>query len=136
GGGEGGKERGVKGVKGVIAVVKLGNGVAVVADHFETAKAGRDALKVTWRKAKADGFDSERALEDYVKIHADPTAPAVKLEEKGDVSAVFGSAAETYHAEFRSDYGYHAQMEPLNAVVRINDAADNVEAWESRQGPY
>src|SRR5262245_17343263 len=58
----------VKAMKGVIAVVKLANGVAIVANHFETAKAGRDALKVTWRKAKADGFDSDRALEDYVKI--------------------------------------------------------------------
>src|SRR5262244_703676 len=79
----------VRAIKGVIAIVKLPNGVAVVADQFETAKAGRDALKVTWKKAKADGFDSGRALEDYVKIHADPTAQAVKLEEKGDVSAAF-----------------------------------------------
>ena len=30
----------------------------------------------------------------------------------------FAGAAKTYHAEFRSDYGYHAQMEPLNAVAR------------------
>jgi isoquinoline 1-oxidoreductase beta subunit len=125
----------VKAMKGVIAVVKLANGVAVVADHFETAKAGRDLLKVAWRKAKADGFDSGRALEDYVKIHADPTAHAVKLEEKGDVSAAFAGAAKTYHAEFRSDYGYHAQMEPLNAVVRINDAGDKVEVWEGSQAP-
>jgi isoquinoline 1-oxidoreductase beta subunit len=119
----------------VIAVVKLANGLAVVADHFETAKAGRDALKVTWRKAKAEGFNSDRALEDYVKIHADANAQAVKLEEKGDVAAAFASAAKTYHAEFRSDYGYHAQMEPLNAVVRINEAGDKVEVWEGSQAP-
>ena len=58
----------VKAIKGVIGIVKLPNGLAVVADHFETAKAGRDALKVKWTKAKADGFDSNRALADYVKI--------------------------------------------------------------------
>ena len=125
----------IKAMKGVIAVVKLANGLAVVADHFETAKAGRDALKVTWRKAKAEGFNSDRALEDYVKIHADANAQAVKLEEKGDVAAAFAAAAKTYHAEFRSDYGYHAQMEPLNAVVRINDAGDKVEVWEGSQAP-
>jgi len=125
----------IKAMKGVIAVVKLANGVAVVADHFETAKAGRDALKVTWRKAKAEGFDSDRALEDYVKIHADPNAQAVKLEAKGDVPAAFAAAAKTYHAEFRSDYGYHAQMEPLNAVVRINEAGDKAEVWEGSQAP-
>ncbi len=125
----------IKAMKGVIAVVKLANGLAVVADHFETAKAGRDALKVTWRKAKAEGFNSDRALEDYVKIHADANAQAVKLEEKGDVAAAFAAAAKTYHAEFRSDYGYHAQMEPLNAVVRINEAGDKVEVWEGSQAP-
>src|SRR5947209_3232131 len=125
----------IKAMKGVIAVVKLANGLAVVADHFETAKAGRDALKVTWRKAKAEGFNSDRALEDYVKIHADANAQAVKLEEKGDVATAFAAAAKTYHAEFRSDYGYHAQMEPLNAVVRINEAGDKVEVWEGSQAP-
>ena len=125
----------IKAMKGVIGIVKLANGLAVVADHFETAKAGRDALKVTWSKARADGFSSDRALEDYVRIHADPNASAVKLEEKGDVKVAFAGAAKTYHAEFRSDYGYHAQMEPLNAVVRINDAGDKAEVWEGSQAP-
>jgi isoquinoline 1-oxidoreductase beta subunit len=125
----------VKAMRGVIAIVALANGLAVVADHFENAKAGRDALKVTWRKAKADGFNSDRALEDYVKIHADPNAQAVKLEQKGDVTAAFAAAAKTYQAEFRSDYGYHAQMEPLNAVVRISDAGDKAEVWEGSQAP-
>jgi isoquinoline 1-oxidoreductase beta subunit len=125
----------IRAKKGVLAVVKLPNGLAVVADHFETAKAGRDALKVTWAKAKADGFNSEKALADYVKIHDDPGAKAAKLEEKGDVKAAFASTAKTYHAEFRSDYGYHAQMEPLNAVARLNDAGDKVEIWEGSQAP-
>src|SRR5437764_8995774 len=75
----------IRSMKGVIDVVRLPNGLAVVADHFENAKAGRDALKVTWAKGRAAGFDSERALGDYVRIHDDPNAQAVKLEEKGDV---------------------------------------------------
>ena len=51
------------------------------------------------------------------------------------MKAAFASAAKTYKAEFRSDYGYHAQMEPLNAVVRINDAGDKAEVWEGSQAP-
>jgi isoquinoline 1-oxidoreductase beta subunit len=125
----------VKAMKGVIGIVKLPNGLAVVAERFEQAKAGRDALKVKWKKAKADGFNSGQALESYVKIHDDPNAPAVTLEAKGDVKAAFASAAKTYKASFRSDYGYHAQMEPLNAVVRISDAGDKVEVWEGSQAP-
>jgi len=123
----------VKAMKGVIAVVKLANGLAVVADHFENAKAGRDALEVTWKKARADGFDSRRALADYVRIHDDPNAQTAKLEEKGDVKAAFAGAAKTYKAAFQSDYGYHAQMEPLNAVVHI--APDKVDVWEGSQAP-
>jgi isoquinoline 1-oxidoreductase subunit beta len=125
----------VKAMKGVIGIVKLPNGLAVVADHFERAKAGRDALKVKWAKAKADGFNSDRALADYVRIHDDPSAPVAKLEEKGDVKAAFASAAKVYKAEFRSDYGYHAQMEPLNAVVRVSEAGDRAEVWEGSQAP-
>jgi isoquinoline 1-oxidoreductase beta subunit len=123
----------VKAMKGVIGIVKLPSGLAVVAEHYEQAKAGRDALKVKWSKAKADGFDSSRALADYERIHNDPNAQAAKLEQKGDVKAAFAGAAKTYSAEFRSDYGYHAQMEPLNAVVRIN--GDKVDVWEGSQAP-
>lgn len=125
----------VKAMKGVIDVVKLPNGLAVVADSFEHAKAGRNALKVTWKKAKAEGFDSARAMQDYVRIHGDPAAQAVKIDSKGDVNAAFAGAAKTYKAEFRSDYGYHAQMEPLNAVARINEAGDAAEVWEGSQAP-
>jgi isoquinoline 1-oxidoreductase beta subunit len=125
----------IKQMKGVIGVVRLPNGVAVVADNFDHARAARNALKVTWTKARAAGFDSERALEDYARIHADPSAKTDTLDTKGDVKAAFSSAAKKYRAEFRSDYGYHAQMEPLNAVVRISEAGDKAEVWEGSQAP-
>jgi isoquinoline 1-oxidoreductase beta subunit len=125
----------VKRMKGMIATVRLPNGVAVVADTFDHARAARNALKVTWSKAKAAGFDSQKALEDYERIHADPAAQKDTIQAKGDVKVAFSSAAKTYRAEFRSDYGYHAQMEPLNAVVRLNDAGNRAEVWEGSQAP-
>jgi len=125
----------VKRMKGVVTVVKLPNGLAVVADSFSHAKAARNVLKATWKRARADGFDSARAMDDYLKVQNDPAAKVATLESKGDVKAAFAGAAKTYAAEFRSDYGYHAQMEPLNAVVRINDTGDRVEVWEGSQSP-
>jgi len=125
----------VRAMKGVIDIVRLPSGLAVVADRFENARAARDALTVKWSKGRADGFDSVLALDGYVAIHHDPKAQAVTLEKKGDVNAAFAGAAKTYKAEFRSDYGYHAQMEPLNAVVRFNEAGDRVEVWEGSQAP-
>ena len=126
----------VKSMRGVLGTVRLPDGVAVIADSLPHAMAARGALEVTWKQGRAEGFDSERALADtYVKVHADPSAKRQTLDSKGDVKAAFGSAAKTYKSEYRSDYGYHAQMEPLNAVARFNDAGDRVEVWEGTQAP-
>jgi len=126
----------IKAMPGVIATVKLPNGVAVVADRFERALAAADALKVVWSKGQAAGYDSEVALhKDYVKIHHDPNAQTLTVHANGDAKAAFSGAAKVFKAEFKSDYGYHAQMEPLNAVARFNAAGDHVEIWEGTQAP-
>jgi isoquinoline 1-oxidoreductase subunit beta len=126
----------IKAMPGVVATVRLSNGVAVVADRFEQALAACGALKVTWKKGQAAGFNSEEALtRDEVKILHDPTAPTQSVHAAGDAKAAFASAAKVHKAEFRSDFGYHAQMEPLNAVARFNDAGDQVEIWEGTQAP-
>jgi isoquinoline 1-oxidoreductase beta subunit len=70
-----------------------------------------------------------------LKVHADPAAKTQTLDSKGDAKSAFTAAARTYKAEFFSDYGYHAQMEPLNAVARLNAAGDRVEVWEGTQAP-
>ena len=126
----------VKKIKGVVGTVKLADGVAVVADSWEHTLAARHALQVTWSKSKAAGFDSEKALdEQYAKIHADPQAKAEPVDKKGDVTAAFAAAAKTFKSGYFSDLGYHAQMEPLNAVARMNAAGDAVEIWEGTQAP-
>jgi isoquinoline 1-oxidoreductase beta subunit len=127
----------IKAMPGVIGTMKLADGVAVIADSFPHAMAARAALEVSWKKgAKAEGYNSEQTLkETYAKVHADPSAKTQTLDSRGDAKAAFSSAAKTYKAEFRSDYGYHAQMEPLNAVARFNAAGDRVEVWEGSQDP-
>ncbi|MGH8621216.1 MAG: xanthine dehydrogenase family protein molybdopterin-binding subunit, partial [Burkholderiales bacterium] len=126
----------VKSMRGVLATVRLPEGVAVIADSLPHALAARGALEVTWKEGMAQGFDSEKALEEtYASVHADPSAKRQTLDSKGDARAAFGSAAKTYKSEYRSDYGYHAQMEPLNAVARFNDAGDRVDVWEGTQAP-
>lgn len=123
----------VKAMPGVIATVALPDGIAIAAQSFEQAMAARRALKVTWKKGKADGYNSVQALEDYAKIHADPNAKRESVDSKGDADAAFAGAAKTYTAQYRSDYGYHAQMEPLNAVARFNESGDQVEVWDGSQ---
>ena len=123
----------IKAMPGVIATVKLPHGVGIVAESFPQAMAARRALRVTWSKNKVDGFDSEKALEHYAAIHADTAAPVKIVEAKGDIKPAFDGAAKVYKAEYRSDYSYHAQLEPLNAVARFNEAGDKLEVWDGSQ---
>jgi isoquinoline 1-oxidoreductase beta subunit len=130
---EGFNEADIKKMPGVVATVRLANGVAVVAEHFEQAMAARGAIKATWKDGAAAGFDSAKALDAYAKLHHDPRAQITNLAKKGDVDAAFANAARKFSAEYRSDYGYHAQMEPLNAVVRVAADGQSAEVWEGTQ---
>lgn len=124
----------IRKLPGIVDTVALEHGVAVVADSFEHVLAARDALDVEWQKGAAVGYDSEAALDEaYKAVAGDRDTTAVA--EAGDVAAAFAAAAKVYKADYRSDYGYHAQMEPLNAVARFSDAGDRVEIWEGTQAP-
>ena len=124
----------IKSMRGVLGTVKLGDGVAVIADSIPHELAARRALEIKWQAGKAAGFDSEKVLEQaYVKVHADPAAKTQVVDSKGNAKAAFDGAAKRYKAEFLSDYSYHAQMEPLNAVARVT--GDGCEIWEGTQDP-
>jgi isoquinoline 1-oxidoreductase subunit beta len=126
----------LKAMRGVLGTVRLPDGVAIIADSLPHAMAARGALEVQWKKGPAAGYDSDAALQEtYLKVHADPAANTQTLDSKGDAKSAFTAAARTYKAEFFSDYGYHAQMEPLNAVARLNSSGDRVEIWEGTQAP-
>jgi isoquinoline 1-oxidoreductase beta subunit len=125
----------IKKMPGVIGTVKLPDGIGIVAQHFEQAMSARAALKATWDKGRAESFSSEQALENYAKVMGDKNAQVTVLEKKAEGLSAFARAAKVHRAEFRSDYGYHAQMEPLNAVVRVSDAGDRAEVWEGSQAP-
>lgn len=125
----------IRKMPGVLDTVRLENGVAIVASSFVEAKEARAALKVKWDNGAAAKFDSDAALEGYVKVHNDPKAKVFSIEKKGDPNAAFTGAAKKFKADFRADYGYHAQMEPLNAVVRIANDGKTAEVWEGTQAP-
>ena len=134
---EGWNDSEVRKVRGVVDIVRLDQGVAVVADTFEHVLAARRVLTVDWKKgAAAEGFDSEKAMDKgYMAMAKDRQSPPRTVSESGDVASAFAEAAKIYKADFRSDYCYHAQMEPLNAVARFNAVGDEVEIWEGTQSP-
>jgi isoquinoline 1-oxidoreductase beta subunit len=117
-------------VAGVIKVVRLPYGVGVIAETPWAAFAAKNALAVTWTKTgKAWGFDSDKGLDEFAAAARDPKAEAAEWSKAGDPRAALSTAAARFEAEYRCDYAYHAQMEPLNAVASVAPSGDSAEIW-------
>jgi isoquinoline 1-oxidoreductase subunit beta len=125
-------------VTGVIKVVRLPYGVGVIAETPWAAFDGKRALAggVTWTKtAKAWGFDSDKGLAAFAAAARDLKAPSTDWFKAGDLRGALSAAASTMDATYLSDYAYHAQMEPLNAVASVSAAGDAAEIWTGTQSP-
>jgi isoquinoline 1-oxidoreductase beta subunit len=117
-------------IDGVIAIVPLKFGVGVLADAPWAAFKAKNALKVTWnRKAKGWGHSSDKGYEKFVAVSKDPQAKGVAWETAGDTPGTLAKAATVFEGEYRADYAYHAQMEPLNSVAAVSAAGDACEIW-------
>ena len=120
---------------GVTRVVRLPFGVGVIADTPWAAFAAKDALRVTWdRKAPGWGFDSDEAIERYAAAARDLRTPGKPWAAAGDVQAAFAQAKTVVETEYRCDYAYHAQMEPLNSTAAVSQSGDACEVWVGSQG--
>ncbi len=121
-------------VEGVIGIVPLKYGVGVLAETPWAAFKAKNALKVTWsRKARGWGFSSEKGYEKFAAVAKDLQSKGIAWETKGDALAAMGKAATIVEGEYRADYAYHAQMEPLNSVAAVAPAGDAVEIWVGTQ---
>ena len=123
-------DKAARAIDGVINVVTLKNGVGVLAENPWAAFQGRKALKVTWGgKAQGAGFSTDGGYAQFSAAAKDPAHPVIDWEKRGDAVGKINSAANVVEAEYRSDYAYHAQMEPLNSVAAVSPAGDAVEIW-------
>src|SRR5947199_5894588 len=125
-----------KAVAGVTAIIRLPHGVGVVAQTAWAAFAARQALigSVTWtRTGVAWGFDSDKGHEAFAADAKNLARPARDWSGQGNARGAFQSAASVVEAEYRCDYAYHAQMEPLNAVASVSPNGDAVEIWAGTQ---
>ncbi len=117
-------------VDGVRDVVEIDRGVAVLADSYPAALAGRAALTVDWNddnaetRGSAELFDAFKALLD---------GSGASARDDGDVEAALGGASRRVDAEFAFPYLAHAAMEPLDCVVELGDG--RCEIWTGSQLP-
>ncbi len=124
----------IRAMPGITTTVQLEHGIGVIGESMEAVIKAREALDVEWTKdAPAETFDSEASLTGYSEIPGSDQMQARKLSGQGDATAALQQAAKRYEADFLADHIYHAQMEPLNAVVSVNEAAAGADVWVGTQ---
>lgn len=118
----------------VIGVVVLPYGVGILARTPEAAFAAKENSKVTWNEVPASTFGSAAALERYAERAKDLTTEGKVWDKAGDIAAM-SEAKTIVEAVYRTDFAYHAQMEPLNALASVSASGDAAEIWCGTQAP-
>ncbi len=120
----------------VLKVMKLPpDRVAIAARTYEAALIAERALKITWSKIAEGEFDSDRAMEEQSAIARDLGKAGTVVQNTGDAVGALKGAAKVYQAEYRTEFVYHAQLEPLNSVSWVKDGGKTVEVWAGSQTP-
>jgi isoquinoline 1-oxidoreductase beta subunit len=125
-------ETGILALDGVLKVVPFDYAIGIVASSLEEALAAKKHLKIDWSDAPPTGFNSQEAYVDYEKI-ASQNVKGKVIFDIGNVREAWKSASKTYNFDFKNDYVYHAQMEPLNSVVKIAENLQSAEVWVGSQ---
>ncbi len=115
-------------MRGVDSVVEVKNGLAVLADNTWRAFQAMRAIEFDWGPAP---YPAEQA-DHWAAIGSSFTDDNLdrKWRDDGDADASLSSGT-VFEAEYRSPYVAHAPMEPLNAIVLVED--DGVQVWTGHQ---
>ncbi|MGB5781950.1 MAG: molybdopterin cofactor-binding domain-containing protein [Eudoraea sp.] len=119
-------------LRGVLKIVPFDYAIGIVAETLDQALAAKKRLNITWSESSASGFNSQECYKKYEKIASGKSAGKV-ITNEGDVIGAIKSAAKTFSVDFKNDYVYHAQMEPLNAVVQVGTDGNSAEVWVGSQ---
>jgi len=114
---------------GVLKVVDIGEGVAVVADHYWTARSALSDLKIQWDEGPAAKIDTASI---YATLEAASSRPGAVAKHAGDAAAVFARSTPV-EARYTSQMLAHATLEPQNCMARVS--AQGVDVWASTQYP-
>ncbi|WP_213284991.1 molybdopterin cofactor-binding domain-containing protein [Bradyrhizobium sp. sGM-13] len=122
-------ESSVSDIPGLVAVVRIGDFVGVVAEREENAIKAAAQLKVSWKPVPTlpDLKDIETAL------RANPSTPR-KLIDKGDVDAAIAGAAKPMPRTYIWPYQMHASIGPSCAVADYQE--DVTRVWSGTQNPH
>src|SRR5258708_38030135 len=122
-------EASVRDIPGLVAVVRIGDFVGVVAEREENAVKAAAQLKVAWKPTPTlpDLGDVETAL------RANPSTPRT-LIDKGGVDAAIAAAARPMARTYTWPYQMHGSIGPSCAVADYGDG--QVRVWSGTQNPH
>ncbi len=115
---------------GVVAVVKLPDAVAVVAENFWQASNALKALNARFARAPNDAVDSAALRASRL---AALDQPGIAAAERGEVELAAAGAAKRLTLEYEVPYLAHATMEPMNCTALVTP--DGCRLWSPSQGP-
>src|ERR1051326_5011189 len=120
----------LKVVPGVISAVRLPYGIGVLAETAWAAFAGKAAVEQTieWNRTGTGwGFDDEKGMAAFAADAKSLGVPITKdWFKQGDAEGELAKAAMVIEGEYRCDYAYHAQRDPLTAFASGPPAGDAV----------
>ncbi len=122
-------ESSVRNIPGLVAVVRVGDFVGVVAEREENAIKAAAQIKVTWKPTPTlpDLQDVETAL------RANPSTPRT-LIDKGDVDSAIAGAIKPMKRTYIWPYQMHASIGPSCSVADVQDNV--VRVWSGTQNPH
>src|SRR6185436_12303690 len=105
-----------KSMPGVKHVVRITDGVAVVADSWWQAKQARDALVITWDEGPNKSLNTAGVFKGLAEAMAKPGAA---IKEQGNVAEAMKTAAKKVEATYEMPFLSHSPLEPMNFTADV-----------------
>jgi isoquinoline 1-oxidoreductase subunit beta len=105
-----------KGMPGVKHVVRITDGVAVVADSWWQAKQARDALNITWDEGPNKALSTAAVFKGLADAMS---KPAASIKQQGNVAEAMKTAAKKVEATYEMPFLSHSPLEPMNFTADV-----------------
>lgn len=117
--------------KGVLKVLRIPQGVVVVANSWWRAKQALAELKITYEPSPNDQYSSAEMRKHYEAELA--ANKGFAYGTKGNTEDALKQATKVIESSYWAPLLAHAAMEPINCVAQVKDG--QVEVWCSTQAP-
>jgi isoquinoline 1-oxidoreductase subunit beta len=123
-------EAAIKLLPGVRAVVKLNDGVVVLADTYLQARRALLKYPPEFTQGPHTAIDTASLRADYLaRLNNGPWTTALN---KGDAAKALQVAKHVVSFDYENPFAAHATMEPMNCIASVTE--DRCEIWAPTQG--